>query len=333
LLAFEPQIDKENGSALGVLFIKFPTHEEARRCLEKENGRQGGLMRTAGLSVSVQTTKGGEKEEWRVVFDGEGLKLKAVLKEIEERKRRDREDKRRGGPAVSTPNGAGASIGATPASRDRDRDASSGTPYSGIQSPAPRKGPTQGPHLHPHPSSAQSKPTAPSQRGPTNLANSLPPKPSSEVTKAQDPDPQPPKIIDALEKARAEARERNRRASAKTSSATAGGVMGARGRTLVKYNAYQASPMNISRSPSPATAGGGIGRTKSMNMGGAGGAGSGANRSAAEKEKDRMEVVRLLAENGNDHVKVQGGVQLVASVKDEDVQAFFDGFVIDKVSF
>lgn len=323
-----------------MLYIKYPTHDEARRCLEKENGRKGGLMRTAGLSVSVPTTKGGEKEEWRVVFDGEGLKLKAVLKEIEERKRRDREDKRRGGPAAPMPNGAGASTGATPASRDRDRDASSGTPYSGMQSPAPRKGPNQGPHLHPHThaSSAQSKSTAASsQRGPTNLSNSLPPKPSSEVVKAQDPDPQPPKIIDALEKARAEARERNRRASAKTGSVTAGGGvggMGGRGRTLVKYNAYQASPMNISRSPSPATAGGGgIGRTMSMNMGGAGGAGGGANRSAAEKEKDRMEVVRLLAENGNDHVKVQGGVQLVASVKDEDVHAFFDGFVIDKVSF
>ncbi|KAF9476083.1 hypothetical protein BDN70DRAFT_863781 [Pholiota conissans] len=86
--------------------------------------------------------------------------------------------------------------------------------------------------------------------------------------------------------------------------------------------------MNVSRSPSPAAGGTGAGGVAGAGVGGLGG---GAGRSAAEKEKERMEVVRLLAENGNDHVKVQGGVQLIASVKDEDVRLFFDGFVIDKI--
>ncbi|KAF8958959.1 hypothetical protein BDZ97DRAFT_1761764 [Flammula alnicola] len=283
LITFEPQIDKENGSALGVLFIKFQTHEEAKRCVERENGRKGGI---AGLTMSV---KQGEIEEWKVVFDGEGSRLKAVLKELDERKKREREEKRRG----VVPNGI---INATPGS---SRDAA-GTPYSGIQSPAPRK------VAHP-----PTQPKAGAQR-PTGLANStvaanLPPKPSAEVVNQEDSKP-----IDALEKARADARERNRKASTKN-GATARGRNGLQ----VKYGAYQASPMNISRSPSPSAV-----RNPAMNLG---------PKSAADREKERQEVVRELAQNGQDHVKVQGGVQLVASVKDDDVRAFFDGFVIDKI--
>ncbi|KAF8884232.1 hypothetical protein CPB84DRAFT_1789433 [Gymnopilus junonius] len=104
-LSFEPQIDKENGSALGIVFVKFQTHEEAKRCVEREHGRKGGI---GALGVSMM--KPGEVEEWKVVFDGEGVKLKAVLKELDERKKKEREDKRKGvnggssGPS-SIPNG------------------------------------------------------------------------------------------------------------------------------------------------------------------------------------------------------------------------------------
>jgi hypothetical protein len=51
----------------------------------------------------------------------------------------------------------------------------------------------------------------------------------------------------------------------------------------------------------------------------------------SDREKDHQEVVRELVENGHDHVMIPGGVQWMASVKDEDVTVFFEGFDLDKV--
>ena len=56
----------------------------------------------------------------------------------------------------------------------------------------------------------------------------------------------------------------------------------------------------------------------------------GAN-SVAGREKDHQKVVRELVENGHDHVMIPGGVRWMATVKDEDVTAFFEGFDLDKV--
>lgn len=122
LVGFEPQIDKENGSALGIVHIKFQTHEEAKKCVERENGRKGGLpgVVTAG-SLGMLNAKGGQAEEGeiRVVFDGEGVKLKAVLKELEERKKRDREEKERKkretllGPSITTTPGVNGATSGT----------------------------------------------------------------------------------------------------------------------------------------------------------------------------------------------------------------------------
>lgn len=87
-MSFEPQIDKENGSALGIVYIKFQTHDEAKRCVERENGKKNSVL---GVFPGAKM----ENEELRVVFDGEGVKLKAVLKELEERKKRERDEKKR----------------------------------------------------------------------------------------------------------------------------------------------------------------------------------------------------------------------------------------------
>jgi histone-lysine N-methyltransferase SETD1 len=54
-------------------------------------------------------------------------------------------------------------------------------------------------------------------------------------------------------------------------------------------------------------------------------------KSVADREKDHQEVVRELVENGHDHVMIPGGVQWMATVKDEDVKVFFEGFDVDKV--
>lgn len=88
-MSFEPQIDKENGGALGIVFIKFGTHEEAKKCVEKENGKKAN-----GIGLGLPNA-GNDGDEIRVVFDGEGDRCKAVLKELEDRKKREREEKKR----------------------------------------------------------------------------------------------------------------------------------------------------------------------------------------------------------------------------------------------
>ncbi|KAI6132920.1 hypothetical protein EV401DRAFT_1848992 [Pisolithus croceorrhizus] len=84
ITSFEPQIDMETGTALGILFIRYQNHEEAKQCVERANGKK--------LSIVVGASEG---EELKVVFDGQGSRLKAVLKELDGRKKRAREEKRR----------------------------------------------------------------------------------------------------------------------------------------------------------------------------------------------------------------------------------------------
>ncbi|KAL4071765.1 hypothetical protein J3A83DRAFT_4092542 [Scleroderma citrinum] len=84
ITSFEPQIDMETGMALGIAFIRYQNHEEAKQCVERADGKK--------LSIVVGASEG---EELRVVFDGQGGRLKAVLKELDERKKREREEKRK----------------------------------------------------------------------------------------------------------------------------------------------------------------------------------------------------------------------------------------------
>ncbi|KDR74904.1 hypothetical protein GALMADRAFT_566958 [Galerina marginata CBS 339.88] len=339
VLSFEAQIDKENGSALGILFVRYATHEEARRCVEREHGRRGGIMGMGGVGLKL-----GEVEEWKVVLDGDGGKLKAVLRELEDRKRRDREDRRRGavGVGVGAPVTNGVGAAATPAVTL----SGTGTPASGMQSPAqPRKGsaPTTIPQ-RPTPAVNPKHPTLPPRPvvGPppdkldsnsTNTANNNNNNKDNSEKKDLPPIP-PPKVNDALVKARAEAMKQRAPAASASASASVKGTttgpaslslsVGQRGRGLLpttKYGAYQASPMMLSRSPSP----------------GAGGesdapAGKGKGpKSAADREREHQEVVRELAKSGHDHVKILGSAQLVKVVREEDVRAFFGAFTVDKV--
>ena len=73
----------EMGMALGIVFIRYQNHEEAKQCIEKANGKK---LRVVGAS---------ESEELRAVFDGQGGRLKAMLKELDDRKKREQEEKRR----------------------------------------------------------------------------------------------------------------------------------------------------------------------------------------------------------------------------------------------
>ncbi|KAJ3786070.1 hypothetical protein GGU10DRAFT_267972 [Lentinula aff. detonsa] len=76
IMSFEPQIDKQNGSSLGILCIRYPTHAEAKRCVERENGQK---RPWAGAGY-------GPNDQIQVDFDGTGQKLAAVLKELDDRK-------------------------------------------------------------------------------------------------------------------------------------------------------------------------------------------------------------------------------------------------------
>jgi histone-lysine N-methyltransferase SETD1 len=317
VISFEPQIDKENGSALGILFLKFATHEEAKRCVEKENGRKGGL---------ASFGKSGDLEEWKAVLDGEGSKLKAVLKGMEDRKRREKEDKRREkewGPPFP-PNGVVNAV-ASGSSSASGKNGKPDTPLSGKQSPAVRKGS----NLPPNPRNLQQRASDINGRAShhsrpdplKDAASSSSRPPTGDSTPQNIPDskdnadslkPQASVALDpttaALQKARQGVNMMEPGLPSSKSNSNA-----ARGRNMQsKYEGYKA---HTSRSPSPVL---------DAPRPGA--------KSVADREKDHQEVVRELAENGHDHVMIPGGVQWMATVKDEDVMVFFEGFALDKVS-
>ncbi|KAI0752705.1 hypothetical protein C8Q80DRAFT_1267213 [Daedaleopsis nitida] len=85
IMSFEPQIDKSNGAALGIVSIRYATQEEAKKCVEFEHGKK--------LSLAIPGA--GEGEELRVVMDREGKLVKAVMAEIDNRRRQEREEKRK----------------------------------------------------------------------------------------------------------------------------------------------------------------------------------------------------------------------------------------------
>jgi len=243
---------------------------------------------------AMMPKKAGDIEEWKVVFDGDSVKLKAVMKELEDRKRREREAKRKG-PIPNT------ILSATPMS-------SIGTPHSGIQSPATfSKGGSNNSHPHPNNHNLHSKP--PMRMAPSDL----PPKPHT--THAELPVKMSDRVNDTLLKARAQA-EKNHKQPQPT--ITKSKPLAPRNKMpVVRYNAYQATPLRMSRSPSPS-------RVRDPGT-------IAAPKSAADKEKERQETIKELAKNGFDHVKVQGSIQL-SSVTNDSVLQFFEGFAIDKVS-
>ncbi|KAM5545913.1 hypothetical protein V8D89_000039 [Ganoderma adspersum] len=89
LVSFEPQLDRSSGLFLGIVFIKYSSHEEAKKCVAAENRKK--------LNIAVPGLAEGEGEELRVVFDGEGKVLKAVTSELDrrarEKQRREKEEK------------------------------------------------------------------------------------------------------------------------------------------------------------------------------------------------------------------------------------------------
>jgi histone-lysine N-methyltransferase SETD1 len=313
VLSFEPQIDKENGSALGIVFIRYATHDEAKRCATKENGRR----LTAGVGLGLGPGLGlgtGEGEELRVVFDGEGKKLKAVLKELGERRKRDREEKKKrekekeAKVKEATLKEANASLNPKAGSSTSTPTANivnNGQPFMNSWKPGQ---PQPDRHIHPLPSNpnthsdAVSAPT-PAQPIPTHSRMRRPPAAlvRARILVAAVPDSahsQSPRVSGVHP------------AQASPLSSSTPMHPRPRGRLPSHYALqHEPSPMVFSRSPSP------ISRRTS------------GSESQSAKQKVHEGVLAELARNGMDHVRIELG----GAVREEDVRLFFEGFKVQKV--
>jgi hypothetical protein len=333
------------------VFVKYGSHDEAKRCVERENGKKSGLGALGGVALVGKT---GDGEEIRVVFDGEGVKLKAVLKELDDRRKREREEKRRrererDGKAKENVNGNASGSGAGKTSTPTPQTPNQWRPGHGPPLPHRPQGP---PHLRPQgPPHLNHPPHHPLPQNPTTAANShfsksrtpqlngRPPSPNSNLTHALPsiPAPMPARVRrppPALVRARIMT---SQAVSMHTSSqlppphqphsSSSSTPVQDRGRApapgqyhhRVPLNHYHPSPMAMSRSPSPIL---------QPRMG----IGFGSKPVARHHlEKEHEGVVAELARNGKDHVKLDGGAQLGGAVREEDVVSFFEGFKVDKV--
>ena len=264
VLSFEPQIDKENGSALGIVFIKFSTHEDAKMCVAKENGKR--LGPASGFSFG--SLSGGDGEEIRVVLDGDGVKLKAVLKELEERKRKEREAKKRKDKEAKLKE-ANASWGVNTAVS---------TPNS-VQTAQQRP---QGSHPAIHSQSAPGK-------------SSLPPNPQANAGSSQDASSAPPPRIRKPPPALVQARMMVLKGFSAPNASRLSAV-----KEQTPTHSSSSTPMlnrphhpthirdAPSRSPSPAP------RMPTQ-------------ASESTKQKEHEDILHALAKNGMDHVRIELG--------------------------
>jgi RNA recognition motif-containing protein len=301
VVSFEPQIDKQTGGALGIVLVKFSTHEEAKKCVERENGGKNiGL----GTTLGIQSVQG---EVLKVVFDDDDkTRLKAVLKELDNRKRREKEEiqkKKRDAEAAEK--------------RKKDeeekskKEAEAAQLRRGKQATDPRHVPSTEPHHH-----------------------SLPPRPddASPVVPSNESRPPPSLVRARIMNSSANVRYSSRPTLAihdHSSSSTP--LHSHRGRSFDRssdrhyrpnYHRDRYSPSrrlsrSRSRSPSP------ISRKP------------GHSSRYSSRQSQRDVVMAELKRNGHDYVSVEeygGGGQLGGgNVKEEDVRKFFDGFKVDKV--
>ena len=280
IASFEPQIDMETGMALGIVFIRYQTHDEAKQCVERAHGKKLGVV-----------TGAGEGEELKVVFDGEGLKLKAVLKELDERKKRDREEKRR-----------------------KEREAKAGHPP---------------PPPHPHPPASTSTPNSTQTPNASNQAwrpsHQLPPRPAHAPSGRASPTAQarpmakkqPPPPV--LTKARMNNSTNSRYthlhdpapSSVHSSSST---PVHPRGRSS-HYSHALGDRTPRSRSPSP------IARKP----------GQPSARHGLARWTASPSVLAALSKNGYEHVRLELSGGAMHSVLESDVLALFSDFKVDSV--
>ncbi|KAF9255859.1 hypothetical protein L218DRAFT_302622 [Marasmius fiardii PR-910] len=99
IISFEPQIDKENGGPLGVVLIRYMAHEQARKCVEKEDGKRrpwagAGYHNWGASGATSSLGRSRDAEEISVIFDGDGSRTQAVVKVLDDRKKERRRRER-----------------------------------------------------------------------------------------------------------------------------------------------------------------------------------------------------------------------------------------------
>lgn len=323
ILSFEPQINIANGAALGIVLIRFSTHEEAKKCAEKEHGKKG----ATGIGNSLTIVDG---EELKVVLDGEGKKLAAVMKELDHRRRREREEKRRAEEkkkderkkreASASMNTPSTSASHTPVSSAPWRPSSH---PSMLQAESMRAA-----HYTPHSSSSYAhyringssssshplsrSPATSSQAGPNGLPT--PPVDSSahgpaRIRRA----PQHGRTRDDSSRDGPPSYSRSHAPRPPLPSSHSSSAPSWRGRRPHSWrDRDDDTSLPPSRSPSPIRRRGGFSRTA--------------------KQREHEAVVEDLAKNGYDYVTLEAhGGQLSGAVREEDVKKFFTSFEVDKV--
>ncbi|EIW53395.1 uncharacterized protein TRAVEDRAFT_154887 [Trametes versicolor FP-101664 SS1] len=308
ITSFEPQIDKSSGGALGIVFIRYTSHEEAKQCVEKEHGKK--------LSLAVPGV--GEGDELRVVFDGEGKLLKAVQAELDGRRRREREERRRREKGEKEKAGhASAHLKATPTSSAAQTPVHSNNPWrSGPQAiprpphPGPRPPPPNA-HLPMRPQGTTPIAISPAPEKGSPLPNGTPTGPRNGVVppgaRVRRP---PPTMFRARNVHVAAVPPANIRPPIHLfpNGIEAGPVLPPSMRfSMGDRNAPL--PLLPSRSPSPVS-------RRPANWG----------RNA--KKVDYDVVKAELAKNGLEHIAIDGHV---GSVREDDVRMFLEGFQIDQI--
>ncbi|PSR81754.1 hypothetical protein PHLCEN_2v6263 [Hermanssonia centrifuga] len=329
IVSFEPQINKANGATLGIVLIRFSSHEEAKRCLAKEHG----LRESTGIGKRVTIVEG---EELKVVFDGEGKKLQAVMKELEVRKRRkEREERKR----KEEERKKEASLTAS-----KNTPTTSTSDYGWVDSAV--RG--VGPRLPRHPvlvaeairveqmlngTSNRLPPGVPFRpHGSSRVSNHSPLTASTSINGKLNGDilynPQeasahgparvrrPPEALLQARASRAPVGRYSSRYQSASSNWRSSSPLGRGRRPRPPYRGErddQDSPLPASRSPSP------ISRRPGT-------------FSKSARQREHNIVVEELAKNGLDYVTIDGGgSQLGGAVREEDVRQFFEGFYVDKV--
>ena len=373
ILSFEPQIDSTNGAALGIVLIKFSSHEEAKKCVEKENGRKAGQGMGGAAGIGIGNTPsqgpGTAEEELRVVFDGEGKKLAAVMRELDRRKRIKMEEKRRREKGMLKEGGGGGGV------------VVKGTP-STVGGGSASQTPVQSGHWrHGHPGSSSSRqPTRPQQSpNPSSSTATAATSTStanhhhshtrgesgkteyhsrSAVAAARRP---PPSLVRARASLAMSLKSSNSSSSTTMTATSLTTGLGAAGlpprpsfATTHSSSSSSSTPVHVrGRRPyssthlddrdrdrdrdfihqdSPYT----ISRSPSPISRRPGYLrASGGRRGGRQGGREGERVVEELVKNGFDHVKVEGygGVLVGGTVREDDVWRFFDGFKVDKVRF
>lgn len=299
ITGFEAQQDKKNGNYLGIVWMNFHTHDIARKCVEQEHGK---------AQNPFATVHGGGVEPLSVVMDGEGKKVKALVKEMDRRKKEIEDAKRRpvGSSKESGPSSTATSVngrphgGATPGS-------SGATPFASGNAKASGSGSRFAASL---PSRPENAPAASIPNKSKDLA-AVPIMAKSQA---------PPPALEKLRQQRTLKEEREKREEKESTMRRDSRRPGdSAQRTKARFTrpsgiraVRQTSPLPMSRSPSPT----------GMPPGAeAGGAAAGADDA----------VLAELVRNGYDHVKIDGASLVGTVTREEDVRAFFDQFNIDKV--